>query len=54
MKSLNTVFNFALLISISNAFYVPGIAPREFTRGSKIGGIAVMMLAKVGENLIFP
>lgn len=37
MKSLNLCLSLALLISLAHAFYVPGIAPREFTRGSKIG-----------------
>lgn len=41
------VLKLALLISISDAFYVPGIAPREFTRGSKIGEWNLMMLAKL-------
>lgn len=27
----------SLLISLTNGFYVPGIAPREFTKGSRIG-----------------
>lgn len=47
MKSLITASSFALLISLSHAFYVPGIAPREFARGSKIGEFLLMMLAKV-------
>lgn len=47
MKSLIFSLSFTLLIGLSHAFYVPGIAPREFTRGSKIGEFYLMMLAKV-------
>lgn len=47
MIKLKIILPIALLISISHAFYVPGIAPREFSRGSKIGKVLVMMLAKV-------
>jgi transmembrane 9 superfamily protein 2/4 len=50
MKSLNYIFNLALLMSVSDAFYVPGIAPREFTRGSKIGEWILMMLANSKKN----
>jgi hypothetical protein len=47
MEFLKAIFPLAVLISISvDAFYVPGIAPREFTRGSKIG--------KVFDDLAYP
>lgn len=35
----------SLLIKISNGFYVPGIAPREFVKGDRIGNDLLMMLA---------
>lgn len=38
-----------LLISLSNGFYVPGIAPREFTKGSRIGEF----FADVGNKVLF-
>jgi hypothetical protein len=34
-----------LLIKLSNGFYVPGIAPREFIKGDRIGKVLLMMLA---------
>lgn len=43
MKSFNISLLVVLLISLSHAFYVPGIAPREFSRGSKIGEILMML-----------
>lgn len=36
-----------LLISLTNGFYVPGIAPREFTKGSRIGKL---LTADVGNR----
>lgn len=36
-----------LLISLTNGFYVPGIAPREFTKGSRIGKF---LIADVGNK----
>jgi hypothetical protein len=38
-----------LFISLSNGFYVPGIAPREFTKGSRIGEF----FADVGNKVLF-
>lgn len=46
MKSLHIYLPLAVLISITNAFYVPGIAPHEFFKGSRIGEMILMMLAK--------
>lgn len=50
MKASLSYLHFGLLISLSHAFYVPGIAPREFSKGSRIGELLVMMLANP-ENL---
>ena len=46
MNFLNISLLIALLISLSHGFYVPGIAPKEFTKGSRIGECFLMMLAK--------
>lgn len=37
---INILVLAAVVISTSDAFYVPGIAPHEFSRGSKIGKYA--------------
>lgn len=53
MKSSTIYLPLALLIGLSHAFYVPGIAPREFSRGSRIGELLMMMLAKPENHNFF-
>jgi hypothetical protein len=53
MKSLNLCLSLALLISSAHGFYVPGIAPREFTRGSKIGELIGDDVGKIGVSSTF-
>jgi hypothetical protein len=43
----------ANLAFIANGFYVPGIAPREFSRGSKIGELFADDLANYVKILNF-
>ncbi len=44
MKILNLITTIGLFIDLSYAFYVPGIAPKEFKVNDLIGKYAVLMM----------